>query len=118
MQASAHMKHVRISPRKVLVVGRLIRGLDARRARALLLHTPKRASEFLMKTLDSACANAENNFSMDRDDLYVSDVLVGAGPTLKRFHARARGRGARILKRTAHITVTVAERNRDYQEEV
>ena len=111
MQASAHMKYVRISPRKVMIVAALIRGMDARRAKAVLQHTPKRGSEFLMKTLDSACANAENNFDMDRDDLYVKDVLIGAGPTLKRFHARAKGRGARILKRTSHITVTVAERN-------
>ena len=110
MQATAHMKYVRISPRKVHIVSDLIRGMDAKKARAVLVHTPKAASALLIKVLDSACANAENNYSMDRDELYVSEVLVGAGPTLKRMRARAKGRGARILKRTSHITVTVAER--------
>jgi len=110
MQANAHMKHARISPRKVSIVGALIRGRDAKIARAILTHTPKAAAALLTKVLDSACANAENNFQMDRDALYVSEVLVGAGPTLKRFHARAKGRGYRILKRTSHITITVAER--------
>ena len=110
MQATAHMKYVRISPRKVSIVGDLIRGKDAAKARAILLHTPKSASEYLIKVLDSACANAENNFNMNRDGLYVSQVLIGPGPTLKRMHARAKGRGFRILKRTTHITVSVAER--------
>jgi large subunit ribosomal protein L22 len=105
------MKYARISPRKVSIVGDLIRGKDAKRARAILLHTPKAASELLIKVLDSACANAENNHNMDRDDLVVASVLVGAGPILKRMHARAKGRGSRILKRTSHITVTVAERD-------
>jgi large subunit ribosomal protein L22 len=113
MQAAAHMKYARISPRKVSIVGDLIRGKDAKRARAILLHTPKAASELLIKVLDSACANAENNHNMDRDELYVSSVLVGAGPILKRMHARAKGRGYRVFKRTSHITVTVAERNGD-----
>jgi len=111
MQATAHMKYARISPRKVSVVSDLIRGKDAKKARAILVHTPKAASELLIKVLDSACANAENNHQMDRDELYVSEVLVGAGPTLKRFRARAKGRGFRVLKRTSHITVTVAERD-------
>ena len=111
MQGKAHMKYARISPRKVSIVADLIRGKDAQRARAILLHTPKAASELLVKVLDSACANAENNFHMDRDNLIVSEVLVGAGPTLKRMRARAKGRGFRILKRTSHITVTVVERD-------
>jgi len=108
MQAKAHMKYVRIAPRKVHIVGALIRGQNAHKARAILQHTPKRGSQLLLKVLDSACANAENNFGMDRDALYVEEVLVGAGPTLKRMHARAKGRGYRVLKRTSHITVTVA----------
>ena len=111
MQATAHLKYARISPRKVSIVGDLIRGKDVGRARAILLHTPKAASELLVKILDSACANAENKYDIDRDELYVSEILVGPGPILKRMHARAKGRGNRILKRTSHITVTVAERN-------
>ncbi len=110
MEARAHMKYARISPRKVSIVGDLIRGKDAKKARAILVHTPKAASELLIKVLDSACANAENNLQLDRDALYVSEVLVGAGPTLKRMMPRAKGRGFRILKRTAHITIAVAER--------
>ena len=113
MQATAHFKYARISPRKVSIVGDLIRGKDAKTARAILLHTPKAASELMVKILDSACANAENNHEMDRDSLYVSEVLVGAGPTLKRMHARAKGRGSRILKRTSHITISVSEREED-----
>lgn len=113
MEARAHMKHVRISPRKVGVVGALIRGLDAKKARAILKHTPKSASEYLIKVLDSAVANAENNFEMNADELYVSEVLVGAGPTLKRIMPRAKGRAYRINKRTSHITIVVAERGAD-----
>lgn len=113
MQAKAHMKYARISPRKVSIVGDLIRGKDVKRARAILVHTPKAASELLIKVLDSACANAENNMEMDRDGLFVSEVLVGPGPVLKRMHARAKGRGYRVLKRTSHITISVAERNSD-----
>jgi large subunit ribosomal protein L22 len=111
MQATAHHKYARISPRKVSIVGDLIRGKDVEKARAILLHTPKAASELLVKVLDSACANAESKYDIDRDGLYVSEILVGPGPVLKRMHARAKGRGNRILKRTSHITVTVAERN-------
>lgn len=111
MQAKAHMKYVRISPRKISIVGDLIRGKDVKYAKAVLAHTPKAASDPLLKTLNSACANAENNFEMDADRLFVSEVLVGAGPILKRIRPRAQGRAFRIFKRTSHITVTVAERS-------
>ena len=111
MQAIAHMRHVRISPRKVSIVGDLIRGKDLKIARAILLHTPKGACEPLLKVLDSACANAENNLDLDRENLYVSSVLVGAGPIQKRIMPRAKGRANRINKRTSHITITVAARD-------
>jgi len=111
MKAKAHMKYVRISPRKVSIVGELIRGKDVKYARAVLTHTRKAASEPLLKTLNSACANAENNHEMDADNLYVSEVLIGAGPILKRIRPRAQGRAFRVFKRTSHITVTVAERS-------
>ena len=113
MQAQAHLKHARISPRKVTIVSELICGKDIVKARAILKNTPKAASELLIKVLDSACANAENNFEMNRDDLYVREVLVGPGPTLKRIMPRAKGRAYRILKRTSHITITVAEYGED-----
>lgn len=113
MQAVAHMRHVRISPRKVSIVGELIRGKDAKLARGILLHTPKSASEPLLKLLDSACANAENNLEMDREKLYVTSVLIGPGPIQKRIMPRAKGRAYRINKRTSHITITVAERDGD-----
>jgi large subunit ribosomal protein L22 len=107
------MRYVRISPRKVSIVGELIRGKDLKIARGILLHTPKAASELLLKVLDSACANAENNLELDRERLYVSSVLVGAGPIQKRIMPRAKGRANRINKRTSHITITVAERDGD-----
>ena len=73
-------------------------------------HTPKVASEVVEKLLKSAVANAENNYDMNTDDLYVSQVFVDQGPTLKRIHPRSRGQAFKILKRTSHITLVVKER--------
>lgn len=110
MEAKAHLKYARISPRKVQIVLDLIRGKDADVALGILKHTPKSASELLIKLLGSAMANAENNFNMDKSKLYVSECFVCPGPTLKRIRPRAQGRAFRILKRTSHITVAVKER--------
>ena len=110
MEATAKAKYIRISPRKVQIVCELIRGKDAKHAAAILRATPKAASEPLIKLLKSACANAENNFEMDPDNLYVSECLVTAGPILKRGQPRAHGRMYRINKRTSHISLTVAEK--------
>ena len=110
MEATAHLRYIRISPRKVSIVGELIRGKDTKTALAILKHTPKAASEPLYKTLKSACSNAENNHEMDIDNLVVAQVLVGAGPILKRIMPQARGRAFRINKRSSHITVTVREK--------
>ena len=110
MEARAYLKFARISPRKVKIVCDLIRGKDTKIAKAILLHTPKAASELLVKVLDSAVANAENNFGMDPENLYVSQVFADAGPILKRGMPRAQGRMYRINKRTSHITVVVAEK--------
>ena len=109
-KAYAYLRHARISPRKVKIVCDLVRGKDVSEAAAILSHTPKAASELLLKLLKSALANAENNFEMDVNKLYVADVFVSPGPTLKRIQARARGSASRILKRTSHITLAVAER--------
>ena len=110
-QAVAKLKYARISPRKVKIVLDLIRGKDARVAKAILLNTPKGASEYLIKLLNSACANAEANFHMDSDKLYVSECFVTPGPTMKRLMPRAKGSADRILKRTSHVTIVVAERD-------
>ena len=109
-KAYAYLRHARISPRKVKIVCDLIRGKDVSEAAAILSHTPKAASELLLKLLKSACANAENNHEMNPDALYVSETYANPGPILKRGMARARGGYARILKRTSHITVVVKEK--------
>ena len=110
MEAKAELRHARISPRKVKIVCDLIRDKDTELAKGILLHTPKHGAELLYKVLCSACANAENNHEMDPAKLYVSQVWVAPGPTMKRGRASARGRYSRILKRTSHITVVVAEK--------
>ena len=101
----ATAKYVRISSRKVKVVIDLIRGKSVAEARAILMYTPKAASEPVLKVLNSAVANAENNLDMQADDLYVAEVFANQGPTLRRFRPRGRGRATRIRKRTSHITV-------------
>lgn len=110
MEARAEHKFARISPRKVSVVCDLIRGKDAKTAEAILQNTPKAGSELLIKVLKSAEANAENNFDMDPDKLYVKETYANPGPILKRGMPRAQGRMYRINKRTSHITVVVAEK--------
>ena len=110
MEAKAHLKFARISPRKVKIVCDLIRGQDTKVARAILMQTPKAAAELLLKLLQSAVANAENNHNMDPDNLFVSATYANPGPILKRMRPVGRGRGHRINKRTSHITVVVAEK--------
>ena len=110
MEAKATAKYVRIAPRKVRVVMDLIRGKNVQDAFAILKFTPKVGAEAIEKVLKSAVANAENNFDMNEDNLYVSEAYVDQGPTLKRIHPRSRGKAFKILKRTSHITVVVAER--------
>ena len=110
MEAKAIAKHIRISSRKVNIVIDLIRSRKIGEAFAILKHTPKSASAILEKLLKSAVANAENNFDMNVDKLYISEVYATQGPTLKRFMARAQGRGVRILKRTSHIVLAVKEK--------
>ena len=110
MEAKAYLKYLRISPRKVQIVADLIRGKDVGTAMAILMQTPKAASEPMMKLLKSAVANAENNFNMDVEKLYVSTVFATPGPILKRVMPRAQGRAYRINKRTSHVTLVVAEK--------
>lgn len=100
-------RYVRISSRKVRIVIDLIRGKSVREAEAIMRYTPKAATEPVLKLLNSAVANAENNLELNRDDLYVAEVYANQGPTLMRFRARARGRASRIRKRTSHITIVL-----------
>ena len=110
MEAKAVARYVRIAPRKVRVVMDLIRGNDVADAFAILKFTPKAGADVIEKVLKSAVANAENNFDMNIDNLYVSSAFVDQGPTLKRIHPRSRGQAFSILKRTSHVTVVVAEK--------
>lgn len=110
MEARAIARYVRISPRKVQIVANLIRGKDVNEALAILKFTPKKAARLLEKVVKSALANAENNFDMDRDKLYIAQVYANQGPTLKRWRPRAQGRAYPILKRTSHIGVVLKER--------
>lgn len=110
MEAKAYLKYARISPRKVQIVLDLIRGKNAGMAMAILKNTPKSASEYLIKLLKSAIANAENNFGMDKEKLYVSECFVCPGPTLKRLLPRAKGSADRLLKRSSHVTIVLKEK--------
>ncbi len=110
MEARATARYIRISSRKVKIVIDLIRGKNLGEALNILRFTPKAASEPVEKLIRSAAANAENNFDMDLEKLYVAEITANQGPTLKRFRARAQGRGTQILKRTSHISVVLKER--------
>ncbi|THB66869.1 MAG: 50S ribosomal protein L22 [Gammaproteobacteria bacterium] len=110
MQVAAKLRYARISAQKARLVADQIRGLPVERAKELLEFSPKKAAEIMVKVLDSAIANAEENEGADIDELKVSTVCVDEGPTQKRWRARAKGRGVRILKRSSHITLTVADR--------
>ena len=110
MEAKAVAKYVRIAPRKVRVVMNLVRGKSVAEAFAILKFTPKVGADVIEKVLKSAVANAENNFDMNVDKLYISSAYVDQGPTLKRIHPRSRGQAFSILKRTSHVTVVVSEK--------
>jgi large subunit ribosomal protein L22 len=109
MQADAKLKHARISAQKVRLVADQIRGLPVDRALNVLAFSNKKAAAIVKKLLESAIANAEHNEGADIDELRVQAISVDEGPTMKRIRARAKGRASRILKRTSHINVTVAE---------
>ena len=113
MQVAAKLKHARISPQKCRLVADLVRGQPVGLALATLRFTPKKGADLVRKVLESAIANAENNQSADIDELKVEVIMVDEAPTLKRFHARAKGRGNRIIKRNSHITVLVGDGKKD-----
>jgi len=110
VQAKASANYVRIAPRKVRLVIDLIRGKKVGDAIAILRHTPRSASPVLEKLLTSAIANAEHNFSLDANNLVISEAFVNQGPMLKRFRPRAQGSAKPIQKKTSHITLVVSEK--------
>ena len=110
MVARAVLRYARISPRKVKIVLDLIKNKSVAEAIGIINNTPKAASEYLIKLLNSAIANATNNHNMDIEKLYVAEVYANPGPILKRIMPRAQGRAFRIRKRTSHVTIVLKER--------
>ncbi len=111
MEAKAHLRYARISPRKVSIVLDLIRNKPVEYAMAVLKNTPKSACEYLEKLLKSAMANAINNYQMDASRLYISECFVCPGPILKRIRPMSKGRAYRIEKRSSHATIVLKEKD-------
>lgn len=109
MEAKAVGRYLRVTPRKARLVLDTVRGKSANEALAMLKFVPNEAARYISKIIESAVANAENNYALDRDTLRISTAFADTGPTMKRIHPRAMGRAFRILKRTSHITVVVSE---------
>lgn len=109
METAAKLRYAIISPQKVRLVADQIRGLPVARALEILEFSPRKAAAIVRKVVDSAIANAEHNNGADIDELRIARIFVDEGPMYKRIQPRAKGRANRILKRTSHITVAVAE---------
>ena len=107
MEVTSTTKFVRLSPKKARDVSREIQGLPVSNALDILNFTPKKAAQLIAKTLKTAIADAENNFSLDTGSLVIKQAVIGAGPTLRRFMPRAKGSAGAILKRTSHISITL-----------
>ena len=110
MEAKAIAKYVRMSPSKLKPVTDLVRGKDLNEALNILKFTPGKGSALVEKVVNSAKANAENNFDLDPDNLYVAEIYANQGPTMKRWRAGSQGRASIILKRSSHIGVTLREK--------
>jgi large subunit ribosomal protein L22 len=110
MQARATAKYLDVSPRKARLVADVVRGRPVEQALAMLQFMPNKSAKMVWKVIRSASANAENNYAMDTDTLYVSEIFVNEGPTQRRFRPRAHGRVSPLLKRSAHVTAVVADR--------
>ncbi len=109
MQVAAKLRHARISPQKCRLMADAIRGKNVDDALKTLSFTPKKSARIVKKVLESAIANAEHNHGADIDDLKVSGIEVDTAPTFRRYRARAKGRGPRIIKRNSHITIRVGD---------
>lgn len=110
MQVKSVSKYLRISPRKARLVADLVRGKTVDDALTILKFTPKKSARLVNKTLRSAVASAKDSNVLDVDNLFVKTILIDEGPRLKRWRPRAMGRGTRIIKRTSHITLVLAEK--------
>lgn len=110
MEARAIAKYIRVSPRKMRFVCDMVRGKQVDEALAILKFYPSKGAKILEKVVKSATANAENNFEMDRDKLFVSEVYANQGPTLKRWRPRSKGAAYKILKTSSHVGAVVKER--------
>ena len=113
MDVTAKYRYARISPQKCRLVADVVRGQPVGNAINVLKYMPKKGADLVRKALESAVANADSNHGLDIDDLKVARIHVDAAPVLKRFAARAKGRGARIVKRNSHITVVVSDGKKD-----
>ena len=109
MQVAATLRYARVSPQKCRLVADVIRGKTVDDALRVLTFSPKKSARIVKKVLESAVANAEHNHGADIDELKVATIEVNEAPTFKRFRARAKGRGARIIKRNSHITIRVGD---------
>ena len=110
MEARAIAKFIRVSPRKARMVVDLVRGKKLVEALAILRYTPNKATAAVTKVVKSAAANAEHNYEMDRDEIFISAIYVDQGPSLKRVMPRAMGRADIIKRKTSHITVVVSDK--------
>ena len=115
---TAKLRYLRISPRKVRLVTDLIKGLSVIEAERQLKFLTKKTTKPVLKLLNSAVANAKNKANLVKENLYVSNVIIESGPTLKRWRARAMGRAAPIMKRTSHITLILNEREASVSQKV
>jgi len=113
MEVRSYNKHLAISPQKLRLVCDQVRGMDAEQARVLLEFMPQKGAGLIHKTLSSAIANAENNFDLNPEDLYIAQIFADEGPRMKRFKAGARGRYKPRVKRTAHLTIILEEREEE-----
>ncbi len=109
MEVKAHLNRLRISPRKVRLVAGLVRKMNIDEARKQLEFLNKKSTNPILKLINSAVANAKNNFSLNEDNLYISEIFINEGQTMKRWRPRAMGRAARINKRTSCVTVILGE---------
>ncbi len=109
MQVNARLKHLRVAPRKVRLVADVIRNKKAEEAQNILSFTVRKAAKPMLDLVNSALANAQNNFQLDSKNLYISKIMVGEGPKLKRWKPRARGQAGAIQKKTSHITLVLDE---------
>ncbi|MFW5692479.1 MAG: 50S ribosomal protein L22 [Chloroflexota bacterium] len=113
MKVQARNKHIMISPQKLRLVCDEVRGMNAQQAKTLLDFLPQKGAQFVSKTLASAMANAENNHDMNPAEMYIAEIYADEGPRLRRFKAGARGRYKPRTRRTAHLTVILAEREEE-----